>query len=90
MNDLIKQSDTQYHKRSRYGVELDEGGKVKCLNKKLYYRQNYVHKIQYKLIWTWIILMARISEEIQNQWHVMNLYKDDSVLLKTRYFWRRL
>ena len=38
MNDLVEEFDTKYHTRSRYGVELDEGGNVKCLNKKLYYR----------------------------------------------------
>ena len=38
MNDLVKEFDTKYHTRSRYGVELDEGGNVKCLNKNLYYR----------------------------------------------------
>ena len=38
MNDLVEGIDTKYHTRSRYGVELDEGGNVKCLNKKLYYR----------------------------------------------------
>ena len=38
MNDFLEEIDTKYHTRSRYGVELDEGGNVKCLNKKLYYR----------------------------------------------------
>ena len=35
MNDLVEELDTKYHTRSRYGVELNEGGNVKCLNKKL-------------------------------------------------------
>ena len=34
MNDLVEEIDTKYHTRSRYGVELDESGNVKCLNKK--------------------------------------------------------
>ena len=38
MNDLVEEFDTKYHTRSHYGVELDEGGNVKCLNKELYYR----------------------------------------------------
>ena len=33
----MEEFDTKYHTRSRYGVELDEGGNVKCLNKKLNY-----------------------------------------------------
>ena len=38
MNDLVEEIDTKYHTRSRYGVELNEGGNVKSLNKKLNYR----------------------------------------------------
>ena len=38
MNDLVEEFDTKYHTRSGYGVELDEGGNVKCLNKRLHYR----------------------------------------------------
>ena len=30
MNDLADEFDTKYHARSCYGVELDEGGNVKC------------------------------------------------------------
>ena len=37
MHDLAEKFDTKYHTRTRYGVELDEGGNVKSLNKKLYY-----------------------------------------------------
>ena len=33
MNDLVEEIDVKYHTRSRYGVELDEIGNVKCLNK---------------------------------------------------------
>ena len=35
MNDLVEDFDTKYYTRSRYGVELDKGGNVNCLNKKL-------------------------------------------------------
>ena len=38
MNDLVEELDTKYQTRSCHGVELDEGGNVKSLNKKLYYR----------------------------------------------------
>ena len=38
MHDLVEEIDTKYHTRSRYGVELDEDGNVKSLNKKLNYR----------------------------------------------------
>ena len=38
MNELVEEFDTKYHTRPRYGVELDGGDNVKCLNKKLYYR----------------------------------------------------
>ena len=38
MNNLVEEIDTKYHTWSLYGVDLDEGGNVKCLNKKLYYR----------------------------------------------------
>ena len=38
MNNLVEEVDTKYHTRSSYGVELDEGGNVKFLNKELYYR----------------------------------------------------
>ena len=38
MHDLIEKFDTKYHTRSRYGVELNEDGIVKSLNKKLDYR----------------------------------------------------
>ena len=40
MNVLVEEFDTKYHTRSRYGVELDEDGNVKSLNKKLNYRAN--------------------------------------------------
>ena len=35
MTDLVEQFDTKYQTRSRCGVELDEDGNVKILNKKL-------------------------------------------------------
>ena len=38
MNDLVEELDTKCNTRSRYGVELDEDGNVKSLNKKLHYR----------------------------------------------------
>ena len=38
MHDLVEEIDTKYHTRSSYGVELDEDGNVKSLNKKLNYR----------------------------------------------------
>ena len=38
MQDLVEESDTKYHTRSRYDVELDEDGSVKSLNKRLNYR----------------------------------------------------
>ena len=37
MNDLVEELDTKCNTRSRYGVELDEDGNVKSLNKKLNY-----------------------------------------------------
>ena len=37
MKEWVEEFDTKYHTRSRYGVELDEDGDVKSLNKKLYY-----------------------------------------------------
>ena len=38
MHDLVEEIDTKYHTRPSYGVELDEDGNVKSLNKKLNYR----------------------------------------------------
>ena len=37
MNDLVEELDTKCNTRSGYGVELDEDGNVKSLNKKLNY-----------------------------------------------------
>ena len=37
MNDLVEELDTKCNTRSGYGVELDEDGNVKSLNKKLDY-----------------------------------------------------
>ena len=39
-NDLVKKFETQYHTRARPGVERDEDGNVKSLNRK----HNIVHK----------------------------------------------
>ena len=37
MHNLVEEIDTKYHTRSSYGVELDEDGNVKSLNKRLDY-----------------------------------------------------
>ena len=59
MNDLADEFDSKYHIRSRYDVELDEGDNVKCLIKNTELSST---KIQHKLIWTWIISMARTKD----------------------------
>ena len=37
MQDLVEEIDTKYNTISSYGVELDEDGNVRSLNKKLNY-----------------------------------------------------
>ena len=80
MNHLLEDIDTNYHTRSRYGVELDEGGNVKCCNKKLNYRPQKSNTSSLGLEsfrWLGPKILALIPDDLKNTKTLFLLLKVD-------------